>query len=93
MNAPYILVCQSAEETLFHMMVERETLSEVTAFKSALIHLVASYFVYDIAYPKPLYATLILIQHMIFGLKDTHRVPPCTIEIRDLISEVGQRRI
>lgn len=54
MNAPYILVCLSAEETLFHIMVERETLSEVMAFKLALIHLVASYFLYDIAYPNPL---------------------------------------
>ena len=80
-NAPYVVVCQSAEETSFHIMVERESLSEVNTFKSALIHLMAAYFVYDIAYPKPFYSTLILIQHQIFEVVDKQRVPACVIEM------------
>ena len=81
MNAPYIVVCVSPEEVSFHIMVERDSLSEVSTFKSALIHLIASYFVYDIAYPKPWYSTLILVQHHIFGLTDKQRVPANVVEI------------
>ena len=80
-NAPTIVVCPSAEEVSFHVMVERESFHEVSIFKSALIHLIGSYFVFDIVYPKPWYATLLFIQHHIFGLVDKQHVPANVIEM------------
>ena len=50
--APYIIVCVSAEE---HIMVEQESLDELSTFKSAIIHLLAACFVFD---PSTCYSTL-----------------------------------
>ncbi len=75
-NAPHLLVYQTAEEITIHIMVERETLRELNSFKSALIHLVPAYFVFDISYPKSWYSTLIFIQHQVFNLADKPRVLP-----------------
>ncbi len=62
-------------------MVERESLNELSTFKSTVIHLLAAYFVFDIMYPKGWYSTLIFIQHFVFGLTDKQRIPSNVIEI------------
>lgn len=54
---------------------------ELSSFGSALIHLVGSYFIYDIAYPKPLKATLLMIQHHVMGLPDIQVDPTAVIEL------------
>ena len=71
----------SAEETSYHIIVEEEANCELTSIESALIHLVGSYFVYDITYPKPFQSLLLMIQHYVFGLEDSQRDPPAVIEI------------
>ena len=40
-----------------------------------------SYFIYDIAYPQPLYSLLIMIQHHIFGLEDEQPDSSAVVEI------------
>ena len=76
-----MIVCHSAEETTFHIMVEEEVTCELSSFESALIHLVGSYFLYDIAYPKPVQSLLLMIQHYVFGLEDSQQDTPAVIEI------------
>ena len=76
-----MIVCHSAEETTFHIMVEEEATCEVSSFESALIHLVGSYFLYDITYPKPVQSLLLMIQHYVFGLEDSQQDTPAVIEI------------
>ncbi len=63
----------SPEETSYHVVAEQEPLCEVSNFCSAIIHLIGCYYIYDIAYPKPLNSLLLMIQHHIFGIKDSQR--------------------
>ncbi len=56
------------KDCTFHVIVEQEPTCELSVFSGSLIHLIASYFIYDIAYPKYLKATL--IQHHVMGLSD-----------------------
>lgn len=63
----------SAEDISYHVVVEQEPLCEVSTFCSAIVHLIASYYIYHIAYPKSLKSLLIMIQHHIFGIEDSQR--------------------
>ena len=63
-------------------MVEQQPTTEASTFGSALLDLYCSYFVYDIAYPKPFYSLLVFVQHYILDLKDEQPDPPAVIEIR-----------
>ena len=81
MNAPYLVICTSSEATSYHVMVEQQPTTEASTFGSALLDLYSSYFVYDIAYPKPFYSLLVFIQHYILGLNDEQADPPAVIEI------------
>ena len=63
------------------LLFEKEPTCELGSFKSALIDLMGSYFIYDIAYPQPLYSLLIMIQHHIFGLEDEQPDSPAVVEI------------
>ena len=81
LKAPYLLVTYSAEETNFHIVVEQEIIAEVSNYESALIHLLGTYFIFDIAYPKPLCALLLLLQHYILGLSDSQHDPPSVMEM------------
>ena len=64
----------------YHVVVEQEPLCEVSTFLSAIVHLIGSYYIYHIAYPKPLNSLLIMIQHFIFGIKDSQRDPVPVIQ-------------
>ena len=46
-----------------------------------MIDLVATYFVFDITYPKPVNAILLFFQHYIFQLVDDQPVPGTTIKL------------
>ena len=81
MKAPYLLVSSSNEETTFQVVVEQEIISELLSFQSALVMLIGTYYIFDIAYPKPLYSLLIFIQHQIFGLRDAQRNTPSVVEM------------
>ena len=72
---PYLAVCSTAVETTYHVIVEREPMCELTSFGSAIIHMMGSYYMYNIQYPKSLYSLLIMVQHHIFGIDDTRDTP------------------
>ena len=80
MMSPFLLVCHTAEETSYYVVVEHEVMTcELSTFSSALIHLIGTYFIYDIAYPKPLYSLLIFIQHHILNLSDAQKDTPTVV--------------
>lgn len=80
LNYPYIIVCFTAEEVTYNIVVEQEPMCELRYFKGALIYLMAAYFIFNIAYPKPLNSLLVMIQHYIFGLADTQVDSPAVIQ-------------
>ena len=48
LNAPYLAVCSTPEETTYHVIVEHEPMCELTSFGSAIIHMMGSYYMYNI---------------------------------------------
>ena len=81
LNAPFLVVCQTAEGSTMHVIVEQEPMCELTCFSSALIHLVASYFLYNIEYPKVFRSLPLMIQHHVLGLPDKQRDPTSVVEV------------
>lgn len=65
-NCQYMIACESF------------VLTESKSFKDSLIDLISAYYVFDIAYPKPLASCLIFFQHFVFDLKDSQLVPLST---------------
>ena len=57
------------------MCAEQQIVLESSTMRDAVLDLVASYFVFDISYPKSLSAILIFIQHEIFGMGDSQSIP------------------
>ena len=60
---------------------EQSVYLESSNIKQAIFQLIATYFVYDIAYPKPLAPILVLLQHHIVQLKDKQPIPPAAIKL------------
>ena len=56
--------------------------------ESVLIHMVGSYFIYDIAYSKPLQSLLLMIQYYVFGLQDLQNNTPVVIEIMIILRKM-----
>ena len=59
-GSPYLIMLTSEEGQQFFVVVERALLAESGNITTAIVNLVASYFAFDIVYPQPLYAILIL---------------------------------
>ena len=76
-----VLVCCTAEESSFFVVAEAEITSELNDFCSALIHLMAAYFIFNLAYPKAMQSLLLFIQHYVFDLQDTQKELAALIEI------------
>ena len=74
-NYPFIFRTESAEQCQYHIMVERELLIISDDLVGAVIDLFSAYYVFNIAYPKPLYPVLVFLQHYILGIKDSQRIP------------------
>ena len=49
--------------------------------KSSMIDLIATYYTFDLSYPKCVDSVLIFFQHFIFGLKDQQRLPNATSKL------------
>ncbi len=59
------------ENAQFFIVAESVIRSESKTLLEAFLDLIATYYVYDIAYPKALAALFIFFQHFVFGLKTT----------------------
>ena len=79
-SAPYIITVGIAGESSFQIFIcaEQEVLIESKTLQDSLIDLIATYFVFDISYPKSLAAIYLFFQHYIFNLKDKQNVPNAT---------------
>lgn len=73
-SAPCILMVETSEATTY-VIVEGASLVQSTDIQTALIDLYSAYFVFDIAYPVEVAPVLIFMQHYIFGLKDSQKIP------------------
>ena len=60
----------------YHIYIESDCLLSAHTQGDALADLICTYFVFDIAYPKSVYALFTVFQHYVLGLKDNHKVTP-----------------
>lgn len=74
---PAIVVLTSDTGTmqLFLVVEKRLLVSSFPDFRTAILALIAAYFAFDMAYPKPLYSTLLFIQHYMLNIRDDQTVP------------------
>ena len=79
-GTPYLIMLTSEEGQQFFVVVERALIAESGNVTTAVLNLIASYFVFDIVYPQPLYAVLIFIQHIVLGIVDKQK-PPNSVTI------------
>ena len=77
-GTPYLIMLTSEEGQQFFVVVERSLIAEIVT--TAVLNLIATYFVFDIVYPQPLYAVLIFIQHIVLGIVDKQK-PPNSVTI------------
>ena len=69
------MVLESTEKQSFLLIVEREILTSTENFTSALIYLLGSYYIFNIAYAKLPYPVLIFLQRYVMGIEDNQTVP------------------
>ena len=83
-----MIMCSSSEGVTFHVIVEQEPIHELSTLPTAVVHTLGAYFIFDIAYPKPLNALLVMMQHYILGLEDSQRDPPAVVEIVTVLKNI-----
>ena len=72
---PYIIVFQCSSVTQYCVIVEKNCLITTDCFHEGLASLMASIFVFNIAYPKPFYSLLLFLQHAVLNLSDGQPQP------------------
>ena len=83
-SAPYILVTGvdvADENSQLFICCEQAIYLESCSVKDVIVDLIATYFVYDIAYPKHLNAIFLFLQHYVFKLIDDQPLPPATLKL------------
>ena len=76
-SAPYIVVTgkPGTENSQYFISCERAILLESKTMRDACLDLIATYFVFNISYPKPVSAILLFFQHYMFDIKDKQSIP------------------
>lgn len=60
----------------FFVITEKKIFCESPEFVEIIKDLFAVYYVFDIAYPRPLYPLLLFLQRFMLNIKDSQSVPP-----------------
>ena len=87
-NHPYMAVVMEDSAVKIFTVAERVTMDECDNFFGALQALIASYFVFNMEYPKPVRPVLIYLQFFIFSCKDDQSVPNCVHIFKSNISKL-----
>ena len=73
-NHPYIAMVIGGYSVQLFLVAERcvlEAIEEVAVF----VRSIAAYYAFNMAYPKPILAVLLFIQHYLLGVKDKQPAP------------------
>ena len=82
-STPFIVVTGNHDDSTiqYFVCVEQTIYLEVKTLTDAITDLVATYYVFNISYPKSTKPILIFFQHFVFGLTDNQSVPPATVKL------------
>ena len=81
MNYPYVAVVVADSAVQYYLVAERIVMTDCTSLFEALKGLVATYFMANMMYPKPLNALFIFIQHIVLGIKDSQAIPNTVTQV------------
>ena len=89
-SAPYIVQTGRAgdENVQYFIACEQAVLCESKSLQDAIIDLIATYYVFDISYPKGIEGVLIFFEHCIFCLKYSQSLPMCTQKLVTSLSKI-----
>lgn len=89
-SEPFILVTGEVgtDNAQYFICIENALAIESKTFRDALVDVIASYYVFDIVYPKHLAGVFMFFQHCVFGLKDAGRLPPCLQKLMENVQKL-----
>ncbi len=81
--APYLVSTgiPGEENAQFFVACEQAILCESKCLRDAIVDLIASYYVFDMAYPKGMTALYQFFQQYVFSIKDSSPLPTCTLKL------------
>ena len=82
-TAPFLLITGNAglENSQIFICCENDILMEPKTVRDAILELLATYFVFDIVYPRGVCGILVFLQHYVMGLQDEQVVPVTTSKL------------
>ena len=85
----YIAVLKTDDQVQFYISVEKQIIGFSKSVFSALTNLISAYYVFNIAYPKPINALLIFVQHFVLLLKDKQHVPASVTQLISVLDKLN----
>ncbi len=81
--APFLVFSgePGTESAQYFVACEQNLLCESKSVLDSIVDLIATYYVFDIAYPKAIAPVIMFIQSYVFGLKDSQVVPTSTAKL------------
>ena len=76
-NAQYFIAC------------EQMILCESKSIQDSIIDLIATYYTFNICYPKAISGILLFFQHYVFDLKDAQPLPSCTLKLVNCLNKIS----
>ena len=89
-SAPFLMfIGAPGDETAqYYVCCEQSVLLESKSVKDAIIDM-ASYFVFDIAYPKAISTVMLFFQHTVFEIRDKQALPVPTLNLVSNLSKLS----
>ena len=88
-NHPYIGVVAGDDSLSFSVVTERLLILSTGSFFKAFQALMASFYAFNIEYPKALSTPLIFIQHFIFSIKE-ESLPPAIVRFISSVDKLEE---
>ena len=87
-KAPYVIAIgeHGKDNTQYFIICEQAQLCECKSLLDSLIDLLATFYVFDIAYPSQLAAVFLFLQQSVLGIKDSQVPPPCLMKLLSNLS-------
>ena len=73
----------------YNIIVEKQVLATVPDFRKSLVGLIATYYTFNIQYPKEVMNTLLFIEKYLTGISSGPRVTPATLQTISAIDKLS----
>ena len=84
-NEPAIIIAIGDLSCQIYICAERIIVCECQTFIEAVKNLISVYFVFDMAYSRTDYPTLLFLQRYILCIQDSQPIPPSLVRVMSLL--------